>query len=62
MYQLSKILLIVGGLNWGLIGIGLFIGKDLNFLKLLSAFYPDLPAIIYCVVGLAALITIFKKY
>lgn len=61
MSHLARILLIIGGLNWGLIGLGAFIGKNLNFIDLLSAFYPDLPAIIYCLVGLAAILLIFKK-
>jgi uncharacterized membrane protein YuzA (DUF378 family) len=61
MTHFAKILLIIGGLNWGLIGLGIFINKNLNFIDLLSAFYPNLPAIIYCVVGLAAILLIFKK-
>ncbi len=61
MSRIGRILLIIGGLNWGLIGLGIFINKNLNFIDLLSAFYPNLPAIIYSVIGLIALIFIFKK-
>lgn len=61
MWHLIKILLIIGGLNLGLVGLGLFIGKNLNFIDLLSAFYPSLPAIIYSVIGLFAIFAIFKK-
>lgn len=62
MSNLVKILLIIGGLNWGLYGLGLFLGKSWNFLALFSSFEPRLPAIIYCVIGLSAVLAIFKKY
>ncbi len=61
MYHLAKIFLIIGGINWGLIGIGLFLKRDFNFLALLSSFYPDLPAILYCVIGAFAIFLIFKR-
>ncbi len=61
MVAFARILLIVGGINWGLVGLGYFIKKDLNFINLLSAYYTQLPAIIYCVMGLAAIWLIFKK-
>lgn len=61
MSHLARILLIIGGLNLGLMGLGIFIGKDLNFISLLSAFEPNLPAIIYAVIGLSAIILIFKR-
>lgn len=61
MTHIAKILLIIGGLNLGLVGLGIFLQKNLNFIDLLSAFYPNLPAIIYSVIGLSAIILIFKK-
>ena len=61
MAHIAKILLIIGGINWGLIGLGRFINKDLNFIDLLSAFYPYLPAIIYSIIGVIAIFLIFKK-
>lgn len=62
MTHLAKILLIIGGINLGLVGFGLFIHKNLDFISLLSAFYPDLPAIIFSIIGLSAILLIFKKY
>lgn len=63
MTHLARILLIIGGINTGLVGLGIFLGKgrSLNFIDLLSAFYPNLPAIFYVVIGLAAIFFIFKK-
>lgn len=61
MAHLARILVIIGGLNWGLVGIGNFMGRDFNVVELLSALAPILPTIIYLVVGIAALILVFKK-
>ena len=61
MYSLTKIFLIIGGLNWGLIGVGKFFNKDLNFVALFAQFDPRLPAVIYILVGLSAVYMIFKK-
>ena len=52
MASVARILLIIGGINWGLVGLGYFLDKKLNFIDLFSAYYVDLPAIIYCVMGL----------
>ena len=61
MSSLARILLIIGGINWGLIGLGYFLDKELNFIDLFSAYYADLPAIIYCVMGAAGIWLIFKR-
>lgn len=61
MSSFARILLIIGGINWGLVGLGIFLKKDLNFIDLFSSYYNDLPAIIYSVIGLAAIWLIFKK-
>ncbi len=51
-----KILLIVGGLNWGLVGIGMFIGSDLNIVGLILGSVPVVEAIVYVLVGVAAVV------
>ena len=61
MSGLARLLLIIGGLNYALMGLGGFIHKDLNFLVLLNAFYPNLPYIIYSIIGAAAIWIIFKS-
>lgn len=47
---IAAILLIIGGLNWGLVGVANF-----NFVSWLFATMPVLQHIIYILVGLAAL-------
>jgi uncharacterized membrane protein YuzA (DUF378 family) len=61
MAHLAKILVIIGGLNWGLVGVGELVGKDFNVVELLSTLSPIIPTIVYLVVGVSAIILIFKK-
>jgi len=51
---IALILVIVGGLNWGLIGIANF-----NLVTTIFGSIPILVQLIYIVVGLAALYTIY---
>lgn len=61
MYLITKILVIIGGLNWGLVGVSMVLGKGdaYNLVKLLVGSMPTVEAIIYILVGLAALSMIF---
>lgn len=59
--KISKILLIIGGLNWGLIGLGALVGSGMswNLVYILLGAWPMLEAVIYLIVGLTALVTAF---
>lgn len=48
--KIALILTIIGGINWGLVGIANF-----NLVNLLLGFAPVLERIIYIVVGLSAI-------
>lgn len=52
--KIALILTIIGGINWGLIGIA-----NLNLVELIFGFAPILVTIIYILVGLAACYTIY---
>ena len=54
-----KILLIIGGLNWGLVGAGMLAGADWNVVKLLLGAWPMVEGIVYVLVGIAAIMKIF---
>ncbi len=56
---IGKILLIVGGIHLGLIGVGMLMGNDLNLVKLLLGAESNLEAIVYILVGIAAVMKIF---
>ena len=49
------VLLFVGGLNWGLVGLGGFLGSDLNVVKALLGAWPQVEWLVYVLVGLSAL-------
>lgn len=56
MHKVSFILLIIGGLNWGLAGLGsLAGGSDWNVVHLILGSLGPIEAIVYVLVGLAAI-------
>lgn len=57
--RLIKLFLIIGGINWGLVGIGMLMGSDWNVVHMVFSAMPTLEAIIYVLVGLAAVMKIF---
>jgi len=59
--RLIGVLIIIGGLNWGLTGLGMLIGSDLNLVHLIFGSWAWLEALIYLVVGIATLVKIFNK-
>ncbi len=54
--MVSGILLAIGGLNWGLVGLGSFLNMNLNVVNLLLGSIPVAENIVYLVVGVCALI------
>jgi uncharacterized protein len=55
------LLLIIGGLNWGLVGLGYFFNGDWNVVALLFGTWPIVEAIIYILVGIAAVAMLFER-
>lgn len=54
--MVAKVLVIVGGLNWGLVGVGMLLGSDLNLVSMLVGSWPTVEAIVYVLVGLSAVV------
>ncbi len=52
-------LLVIGGLNWGLIGLGGFFGSDWNVVGLIFG-SSALAWIIYILVGLSTIVLLMK--
>lgn len=52
-------LLFIGGLNWGLVGLGSFLGKDLDVVNMIFGSMSSVENAIYVLVGLAALASLF---
>jgi uncharacterized membrane protein YuzA (DUF378 family) len=54
-------LLVIGGLNWGLLGIGNFLtlDYDLDVVHILLGDIPTAANIVYILVGISALVFVF---
>ena len=59
MKKLSKILLMVGGLNWGFVGVGNLMSSDWNIVKMIIGSWPMLEAMVYVLVGAAAVYALY---
>lgn len=58
--KVGAVLVLVGALNWGLIGLGGFLGKELNVVNMLLGSWPTVEWIVYILVGLSALACALK--
>ena len=53
---IAKLLVLVGGLNWGLVGLSMLVeGGNWNLVNLLLGSWPVVEAVVYLLVGLSAL-------
>jgi uncharacterized membrane protein YuzA (DUF378 family) len=55
VHKLAAVLLVVGGLNWGAIGLGGFAGADWNLVRMLLGAWPAVEWVVYILVGVSAL-------
>jgi uncharacterized membrane protein YuzA (DUF378 family) len=58
MNGIACVLVIVGALNWGLVGIGGFMGADWNVVHMLLGAWPQVEWLVYVLVGIAGLLHI----
>jgi hypothetical protein len=56
MNMIISILVIIGGLNWGLVGLGYFLDINLNLVNLLLGAWPMIENIVYLLVGICAVV------
>jgi len=54
--MIACVLLVVGGLNWGLVGLGGFLGQELNVVKLVLGQWPQVEWVVYLLVGVSAVL------
>ncbi len=52
-------LVVVGGLNWGLVALGTYMGSNWNVVNLLLGSWPTVETLVYLLVGLSALVLLF---
>ena len=58
---ISFILVIIGALNWGLVGLGGFMGSDWNVVGMILGGVPALEWIVYILVGLSGIVLLAKR-
>ena len=55
LHGVAFILLIIGGINWLLVGLGMWFGGNWNVVTLILGGVPWLEALVYVLVGLSAI-------
>jgi len=55
LHMIAFILTIIGGINWGLVGLGGLVGGNWNVVNLILGSWPSLEGIVYVLVGLSAI-------
>lgn len=62
--MIGMILVIVGALNWGLVGLGMLLGggTSWNVVSMLLGAWPMGEAIVYILVGLSGLRMVWMKF
>jgi uncharacterized membrane protein YuzA (DUF378 family) len=59
LHMIAWILVIIGGLNWLLVGLGGFFGGNWNVVNLIFGSIPWLESLVYVLVGLSAVYELF---
>ena len=54
LHMVAFVLLVVGGLNWGLVGLGGFTGANWNVVNMILGSWPQIEWLVYVLVGLSA--------
>ena len=53
---IALILTVVGSINWGLVGLGMWMETNLNLVNLLLGSWPTLEVVVYLLVGISGLL------
>ena len=61
---IAYILVVIGALNWGLVGLGSFsaVTYDWDLINLIFGTWPMVAAIVYLLVGLSGIWVLFKLF
>jgi uncharacterized protein len=55
LHGIAFVLVVIGGLNWGLFALGDFMGSNWNVVNLILGSWPTVENIVYLLVGLSAI-------
>lgn len=56
---IAIILTVVGAINWGLVGLGGFMGSNLNLVNLIFGSVPTVEWIVYLLVGVSGILVLW---
>ncbi len=61
--MIGWVLVVVGALNWGLVGLGMLMGAGMtwNLVNMLLGTMPSVEAVVYLLVGLAGVWMVWAK-
>ncbi|HWO07685.1 MAG TPA: DUF378 domain-containing protein [Candidatus Paceibacterota bacterium] len=59
LHMVTFVLAMVGALNWGLVGLGGFLGGNWNLVNLVLGAWPMVEGLVYLLVGLSAVYLVF---
>lgn len=59
LHGIAFVLLVIGGINWGLVALGGWMGQNLNVVNRLLGSWPNVEWLVYLLVGLSALVIAF---
>lgn len=60
LHMVAWILVMIGGLNWLLVGVGGFAGSNWNVVNLILGSWPQVEWLVYILVGLSAVYEVVK--
>lgn len=60
LHMIAWILVMVGALNWGLVGLGGFLGGNWNVVSMILGSWPMIEQLVYVLVGLSAVYELAK--
>lgn len=61
LHATAYVLVLVGALNWGLVGLGGYMGVNLNVVNLIFGNWSWLEWLVYILVGLSAVFMLFQR-
>ncbi|MDP1707318.1 MAG: DUF378 domain-containing protein [bacterium] len=56
LHGISFVLVVIGGLNWGLVALGNYMGSNWNVVNLILGRWSSVENIVYLLVGLSAVV------
>ena len=53
LHKIARVLVIVGGINWGLVGLGMLMNADWNVIDMVLGQWEPVLGLVYVLVGVA---------